>query len=261
VTVPSDVTGLRGWWKADAIVGLSDGQDITVWEDSGTLNNDLGAGTDAPTYQTNEVNGLPCARFDPATSQHFTIATANMLAMTNGASGFSAFAYVNLAAPGATGLTILGISNGLSGSSARLKFGQRATGSGVWGMTGRRLDGDTAQNLEGGATQSGWQLITCISDWANSDADMWRGETSEATTTTWLTSGTVSATDAINVKIGAASSGGSEFWNGDIAELAIYDNEVSSGDRTALWDYFQAKYEPATVLWYQPLQSPEQMVY
>jgi hypothetical protein len=242
---PFDGTGLRAWWKADAITGLTDGQDISTWEDSGSLNNDLTAGTDAPTYQTNEVNGLPCARFDPATSQHFTIGTADILAMTNGASGFTIFAYVKLINPGVAGKTIFAVSNGTSASSARFKLGQRATGSGVWGITGRRLDADTAAVLEGSAaTQTGWQLITSVSDWANSDADVWRRETSEATTTSWLTSGTVSATDALAVKVGAASSGGSEFWDGDIAEIILFDREVSDANRQSIWDYFGNKYEP-----------------
>jgi hypothetical protein len=242
---PFDGTGLRAWWKADAITGLSDGQDITTWEDSGSLNNDLTAGTDAPTYQTNEVNGLPCARFDPATSQHFTIATADILAMTNNASGFTIFAYVKLINPGAAGKTIFAVSNGASASSARFKLGQRATGSGVWGITGRRLDADIAAVLEGsGATQTGWQLLTSVSDWANSDADVWRRETSEATTTSWLTSGNSEPSNALAVKVGAASSGGSEFWDGDIAEIILFDREVSDANRQSIWDYFGNKYEP-----------------
>jgi hypothetical protein len=245
MTIPSDVTGLRGWWKADAIVGLTDGQDVTTWEDSSASNNDGTGATNKPTYQTNEVNGLPCVRFVSASSQHINVNVADMLAMTNNKAGFTAFAYVNLTTPSAAIRNIFAVNNGTTSGQARIKFGQRATGSGVWSMSGRRLDADAQANLEGGATQSGWQLITVVSDWANSNADIWRGETSEATTTTWLADGNTSATDALAVRMGSNPSGTSEFWEGDIAELAVYDNVVASGDRTALWDYFQAKYEAA----------------
>lgn len=253
MTVPSDVTGLRGWWKADAIVGLSDGEGITTWEDSSASNNDAAESTNKPTYQTNEVNGLPCVRFASASSQKFNISNADMLAMTNNKAGFSAFAYVNLTTPSAVVRNIFAVNNGTVSGQARVKFGQRATGSGVWAMSGRRLDADAQQNLEGGATQSGWQLVTFVSDWANSDADIWRGETSEASTTAWLTDGNTSATDALGVRMGSNPSGTSEFWEGDIAELAVYDNEVSAGDRQGLWDYFQAKYEAQVYAMLRPV--------
>jgi hypothetical protein len=245
VATPSDVTGLRGWWKADAITGLSDGAAVGTWSDSSGLGNDATEGTGGfqPTYQTNEVNGLPCVRFD-GTDDRLSIVGTNMLAASNNAAGFTAFAYVNLSSAGTVGRNIFSLSSGTDGTAVRVKFGQRVT-TGNWYLSARRLDADTAQVLEGGLTQTGWQIITVVSDWANSDADVWRGRASEASTTTWLTSGNTSATNALACRIACAPSGGSEFWIGDIAELFVYDNEVSATDQQALWDYLQVKYEAA----------------
>lgn len=63
---PTDISGLMLWLKADAIVGLSDGDPVSTWEDSSTANNDFAQSTalQKPTYQTNELNSLPIVRFD-----------------------------------------------------------------------------------------------------------------------------------------------------------------------------------------------------
>jgi hypothetical protein len=65
---PASVAGLKLWLKADAITGLSDGDPVGTWEDSSGDNRDATQGTASkkPTYQTGEVNSLPCVRFDGA---------------------------------------------------------------------------------------------------------------------------------------------------------------------------------------------------
>jgi hypothetical protein len=245
MTTPADVTGLRLWLKADAITGLADGAAVGTWSDSSGLGNDATEGTGGfqPTYQTNEVTGLPCVRFD-GTDDRLSIVPANMLAASNNAAGFTAFAYVNLSTASFASRDIYSISNGVDGTAVRIKFGQRAATLGEWSMSGRRLDADVAQNLVGNQTQTGWQLITVVSDWANDDAFIYRDGNLEASTTTWLTAGNTSATNALAARVGCAPSGGSEFWIGDIAELVVYDNAVSTTDRLNLWAYFQAKYAP-----------------
>jgi lysophospholipase L1-like esterase len=53
------------WWKADSIGGLSDGDPVDQWDDSHTTNEDLtGSSTARPLFQTNELNGLPVVEFD-----------------------------------------------------------------------------------------------------------------------------------------------------------------------------------------------------
>jgi len=57
---------LSGWYKADAISGLSDGDAVASWVDSSGQGNTLTQSTTAakPSYQTNELNSLPILRFD-----------------------------------------------------------------------------------------------------------------------------------------------------------------------------------------------------
>ncbi len=57
---------LSGWYKADAITGLSDGDAVASWVDSSGQGNTLTQSTASakPSYQTNELNSLPVVRFD-----------------------------------------------------------------------------------------------------------------------------------------------------------------------------------------------------
>ena len=64
---PSDLpAGLAGWYKADAITGLSDGDPVDSWVDSSGNGNTLTQSTSGakPTYETAELNSLPIVRFD-----------------------------------------------------------------------------------------------------------------------------------------------------------------------------------------------------
>jgi hypothetical protein len=63
---PNEITGLARWFKADAITGKNDGDSVSQWDDSsGNAGHATqGTGANQPTYQTNELNGLPVLRFD-----------------------------------------------------------------------------------------------------------------------------------------------------------------------------------------------------
>jgi len=65
---PATITGLQGWWKADAIVGLADNDPISTWEDSHTTNRDFtSTTTKRPLYKLATVNGLPVVQFNGTT--------------------------------------------------------------------------------------------------------------------------------------------------------------------------------------------------
>jgi hypothetical protein len=66
MAVPSDLSGLRLWLKADALTGLADGDPVTTWTDSsGNAFNPAQATTaKKPLYKTSILNGLPIVRFD-----------------------------------------------------------------------------------------------------------------------------------------------------------------------------------------------------
>lgn len=63
--LPSDLANLIGWYRADAITGLSDADPVGTWSDESGASNDLtSTGANRPTYKTNIQNTLPAVRFD-----------------------------------------------------------------------------------------------------------------------------------------------------------------------------------------------------
>jgi len=63
---PADLPGLALWLKADAITGLADGEAVATWLDSSGNGRDAAQATESkqPSYQTNELNGLPAVQTD-----------------------------------------------------------------------------------------------------------------------------------------------------------------------------------------------------
>ena len=71
---------LAGWYKADAITGLSDGDAVDSWVDSSGNGNTLTQSTSGakPSYETNEVNSLPVVRFDKDASPGDNLLNADL---------------------------------------------------------------------------------------------------------------------------------------------------------------------------------------
>jgi hypothetical protein len=65
-TSPDSISNLKLWLKADAIGGLSDGNEVSLWEDSSTNNYDFSQGSPSlrPIYRTGIINNKPVVRFD-----------------------------------------------------------------------------------------------------------------------------------------------------------------------------------------------------
>jgi hypothetical protein len=71
---------LAGWYKADAITGLSDGDAVASWVDSSGQGNTLTQSTSGakPSYETNELNSLPVVRFDKDASPGDNLLNADL---------------------------------------------------------------------------------------------------------------------------------------------------------------------------------------
>ncbi len=58
-----DTTGLQAWYDASTL-SLNDGDPVAAWADQSGNNRNLVSWTGTPTFETNEVGGLPAVRFD-----------------------------------------------------------------------------------------------------------------------------------------------------------------------------------------------------
>lgn len=69
--LPTDLSGLDVWLKADAITGLSDSDPVTSWVDSSGNSNTASALSDSPVYHASAINSLPAVEFGIGTD-HLT---------------------------------------------------------------------------------------------------------------------------------------------------------------------------------------------
>lgn len=211
---PSDIAGLQGWWDADAIVGLNDGDAVATWEDSHTSNHDLAQATagQRPTYQTNEINGLPVVRFvaadDNLTSGAFTLNQP-----------LTYFAVVKMTDSG--GFVYLCDGNAAD-SLIIYNANDGAKFKGYAGSVGPSLTVDTTN----------FHVIAFKFDNASSAAYLDGGS---------AVTGTTGAGNPGGLTLGARASASSGF-TGDIAEFLVYDSALSDVNRAAVEAFLATKY-------------------
>lgn len=108
---PSQIAGLKGWWKADALA-LSDGTAVSSWTDSSGNTNTMAqaSGTSQPLLKTNILNGLSVVRFDG--TDDFMQTAAPVSTVTD---NFTMFAVSKRSTTTSSGNTVL--FNGAGGSN------------------------------------------------------------------------------------------------------------------------------------------------
>jgi hypothetical protein len=240
--VPKTVSGLRLWLAARKEIGYADTNGVATpinWSGLGNILTQA-TGSKQPTYRTAVLDGQPVFRFTLASAQLWAASAGDIVAATNGASGLTLFVVAKVAAFAGVSQEFLNFDTNTV-NTARFKFGYRAGGAVDWFAVGRRLDADTQTNADSTiATDTNWHLHTCTPDWANAEVKFYREQTLDSTIG-WTSAGTVSATNSANVSVGAKVNN-TEFLDGDIAEMLVYDRVLAAGERQAVWDYLLGIY-------------------
>jgi hypothetical protein len=209
---PDSISNLVLWLKADAIVGLSDGDPVATWEDSSSANNDASQSTEnkKPLYKTNIINSLPVVRFDGSNDS-----------MSNSwipSHPFTIFLVAKNSGPYNYNSRLIG-------------------GSNNWfiGPYTSRWDYFNVTNLlpyPPGAPQC-FTIIGIIQETNRGDFFLFDlpfdGHGNQASTLP----GTITIGE---------SGGGGEWFNGDVAEIVAYSASISNSDRLGLVAYFRNKY-------------------
>ena len=224
VTYPTDISGCKLWLKADSL-SLNDGDAVTTWTDSSGNARDATQATAGlkPIYKTNVINGQPVIRFDGTDDRLVT----SSVAVAGGA--FSAFIVLKFAST--------------SGAQYPLFNGDNVAGNG-WA-------------LESGAGTAGKRGVlyrgNAISDDGTTSTitELWSVTRTSAPSLNFYLNGTITsiAADASaltaptnKVVVGGDSGGSAGFFNGDIAEIIIFDSALSTGNRQAIESYLAGKY-------------------
>jgi len=240
------------WWSADDITGLADGDPIALWNDSSGngYNATQGIAARRPTYLTNQVNGHPCARFDddymdvPAGFNNFT-GGLTIFIVTRSHTKVGAEGWFDVGNGGANNDIVL-----LRSNTEDLRY--------------RVYDAGVQTELEGTDVieEDVWELYEIVQaggvGGAPSNADMYKDGL-------FVTNGAVDVPNNVarNNNYLGRQQGGPKNLRGDIAELIIYDYDLTDAQRLDVEQYLSTKYDlplskegtcadPVTVQWDTP---------
>ncbi len=214
---PTQIAGLQLWLKADAIVGLSDGDPVATWPDSSGNANDATQATGGaqPTYKTNIQNGNPIVRFD---------GSADFMSLTSSVSSvlpYTVFAVYKKRVSG--GLMPIMTSSMTSALYTWLDFS----------------DGNAYIQSRGNsyffvaANYTTFKIISQISQASDNEAAWVNGAAQSLTT--GAPAGAAFDFDLIVKR-------GTDFGDGDIAEVLFYNSVLSTTDREKVQNYLNSKY-------------------
>lgn len=225
--------GYVAWFKADSIIGLSDGDQIGTWEDSSLNNKDATQSTASfrPVYKTNVVAGKPAVRFDGVDDRLVSPGQFGIWGLGN---DFTVFAVVWLDPSQGSG------SHDVVGSSAISNtldlIVRRNDGNGNWFAYGSSPDGTRNSDLI--LTTGEWYVLTWRLKAASPKHLQIRADKAYRLNDTGYSGIGTSPSQAA---IGARQNGVNPF-KGDIAEVIFYTGSLSDASMVATEDYLREKY-------------------
>ncbi|HEY9773364.1 MAG TPA: LamG-like jellyroll fold domain-containing protein [Planktothrix sp.] len=221
-------SGLILWLRGDNSVTTS-GSNVTAWGDvSGSNNNASGVASHYPTIVTNAINGRSAVSFASGSSQYLQLPTISNL----GGSGASVFAVVKPASVTA-GARVLDMGNGSASDNLELQL-TSSTGAGLY-----VLNAGTSSNVTGTSalTLNNWQLLEGI-DTSSSSATLYTNGVQQQTNPSMQNLQSVSRADNF---VGQGSGTGN-YFNGQLAELLVYNRNLSASEQAAVEGYLENKY-------------------
>ena len=232
--LPTDISGLVLWLDANDISTLfqddglatpvtADADTVGGWTDKSGAGNDIIQATSAnrPTYKTGIQNGLPVVRLDGTNDSLdglFAAATTQPLTIF------------------AVAAMVAGDVN--DGGDHFLFDGENATNRIIFGQNSITTPDDFTVYAgswlaTGEASSSNWLVWTGLINAASSE--MWHNGVS-------IGAGDPGAKILDGITVGSSHAQNASFWEGDIAELLIYDAALSATDRQTVETYINNKW-------------------
>jgi hypothetical protein len=238
---PSDLTSLIAWYKADAISGLSNNDPVSTWSDSSTSGWDATASSgDRPTYITNAQNSLPIVRFSG--SNHLSLGSRDLFRNVGGGTIYAVIK--NDATNQRCG--VMFASAGPSSTLARFTMESGIlNNTNKYGAGGRRLDADSFRSIATSASiNTNWRLLGAVADWTGSVLTVYLDAVQDGQDTSFHGGGSTSdtATNSVHTTIGATGTNNNNTYDGDIAEIVVVHEALSTGDREKLEGYLAWKW-------------------
>jgi hypothetical protein len=238
---PSDLASLRAWYKADAISGLSNNDPVSTWSDSSTSGwNATASSGDRPTYITAAQNSLPIVRFSG--SNHLSLGSQ---ALFQNLGGGTIYAVTKVSTTPSNPNFVFSAQN-TTNNVVRASIDTGGTLSGGtrrWRSVIRRLDSDSATVVSSTAVvTTSWVLHGSVIDWSGGAATQYIDAVADGTGSPSSGSTSNTATSSVATCIGAVDTNNANGFNGDIAEIVVVHEALSTGDRQKLEGYLAHKW-------------------
>jgi hypothetical protein len=240
VSAPTEISGCALWLDAsDASTITQSGGVVSQWRDKTVNARHFSASSTAQPAYTGTLNGLPVLTFN-GSANTMTGNSAAQSAIRNLA-GYTVIAVCKPASVAAGERLLLG-----AGATVIFRIGQQDSRPYAGG---RRVAADALENITSSATGAlvvGTAHIHSAT--VNHTSQTLSGRLSGAeygSDTTYMASG-LSENSDLSINVGSQSSGYG-FYNGDIAELIIFNTALSTADRARVEAYLAAKWGIAGV--------------
>jgi PKD repeat protein len=215
-------SGLAMWLAADHIENTADGESIATWTDLSGIGHDavsISAG-DSPVFKENQLNGKPVLRFD---GQGDSMRVSGFASTTN----MTIFTVVK-----ASSYQSLLRWQGASGGFFVYHWNNLLISS----SNGGTAEGPEA-GLRTGLAQNRWNIGEAVIDTADTQTASTFTNGAPVATSVWRNN----PNGGPDLYIGRYFQG-SEFYNGDIAEIIVYSRALSTSERGLVGSYLQRKY-------------------
>lgn len=224
-----------------------------TWVDKSTAQNADATQNSAmarPTVVVSDFNNLTVVEFDGDDFMDVSNSAFGMLRNVEGATMIGVLS-TNVTSSN-TALRALMVSSGENSAATRAGinlydgFQQSSAGTGDFGLAGRRLDSDGFQRIEGGNIVAGELVAPMVGlfDYQAGDLTLLINGQVETFYDSFQTPGLTSDTDSLNIRVGAdaALNNLRGFFEGQIAELIVYDRILSASELDLINSYVAQKW-------------------
>ena len=225
--LPSNANNLAVWLKGDTGVTAT-GTSVTTWADQSGNSNDaiIAAGAASPSTVANAINNYTAIQFDGADDY---MAIADAATIDCNSTGVSMFFVANVA----TGITtgqFLASKGGASYAFGAINTAAGTTNGGVFNNS------SSYYSTKDGLSPNNYQILGVVGGtMAGLNDYFWMDGTS------YGASNRVSADNSDPLYLGNFNNA-SNFFNGSIAEVIIFNSVISDGDRQKVEGYLAQKY-------------------
>ena len=230
--VPETISGLTAWWRADSGITLNGG-DVSDWTDK-VLSAVASQGTDTkqPLYNSadSNFNNQPSLSFDSTAAQALGCSDSTVASLVDAGADFTLYFVVNWSSAAASSAHICGWGVDNSNyvqiycpTNDQWRHGRTSGGSGY----------DDIGYSAGAGAHYGWWGINSGNSVHSLDGQSELSETAgQNPTGSW-----------IGFAIGARQRATvSQEWDGEIADLILYNRALTAGEKASLDAYATARY-------------------